>query len=56
MRKIRNGSASFILKNFSHSPISTMKCLFIHVAEKQNSSKITLFNKINTVSENSGHG
>ena len=31
------------------------KIKFTHVAEKQRSSKIKFFNKINTVSENSEH-
>ena len=31
------------------------KIKFTHVAEKQRSSKIKFFNKIITVSENSGH-
>ena len=32
------------------------KIKFTHVAEKQKSSKIKFFNKINTISENSGQG
>ena len=36
--------------------VKDKKIKFTHVAEKQRSSKIKFFNKINTVSENSGHG
>ena len=61
MRKISNGSGSFVLMNFSHSPIWTMKNLCIlwkvkrlslHI--KQKSSRIKFFNKINTISVKSG--
>ena len=42
-------------EEFIHT-VKGKKIKFTHVAEKQRSSKIKFFNKINTVSENSGHG
>ena len=36
--------------------VKSKKIKFTHVAEKQRSSKIKIFNKINSVSENSEHG
>ena len=46
MRKISNGYALFVLKNFSRPLILTMK----------NLHKLKFYNKISTVSQNSGRG
>ena len=42
-------------EEFTHT-VKDKKIKFTQVAEKQKSSKIKFFNKINTISENSGHG
>ena len=42
-------------EEFIHT-VKDKKIKFTHVAEKQRSSKMKFFNKINTVSENSEHG
>ena len=70
MRKISNGSASFVLiiciqeflsfsnlnsEEFIHT-VKAKEIKFTHVAEKQKSNKIKFFQKINTVSENIRHG